>query len=360
MKIKVLVVDDSAFMRKVVTDMVNSSDRLQVLDTAKNGREAVEKAKLLKPDVITLDVEMPIMDGLTALELIMKECPVPVLMLSSLTHEGAEATIRSLELGAVDFIPKPTSILKVNTEDMRLELVEKIIMASKARIRSTKAPIASVSRPVSKPVTSIPRERANMPFSGGGRLDKIIAIGTSTGGPRALQSVIPLIPKNINAAIVIVQHMPPGFTKSLAERMDTLSEVSVKEAEDGDVLKAGCCYIAPGSYHLRLEKVGADFKIRLGQDAQVSGHRPSVDAMMYSIANMNVQNIIGVIMTGMGADGAKGLAEVKKKNKGIIIAQDEESCVVYGMPKSTVELGVVDRIVPLTEIVNEIMKAMEV
>lgn len=376
MKIRVLVVDDSAFMRKVVTDMVNSSGKIEVIDTAKNGKEAVEKARLLKPDVITLDVEMPIMDGLTALEHIMKENPIPVLMLSSLTHEGAEATIRSLELGAIDFIAKPSSILKVNTDDMKIEIVEKIIMASRARIKFIK-PIVRAERPKipttepikpSIPPTSYPSSaavsqrvaRPQQPYMGSGRLDKIVAIGTSTGGPRALQSVIPNLPKNLNAGVLIVQHMPAGFTKSLAERMDSMSEVTVKEAEDGDLVKAGHVYIAPGNFHMRLEKAGGEFRIRLSQDGQVSGHRPSVDAMMYSIANLNTTNIIGVIMTGMGADGAKGLVEVKKKNKGYIIAQDEDSCVVWGMPKSTIDLGVVDRVVPLNDIVSEILKAMEV
>jgi two-component system chemotaxis response regulator CheB len=355
MKTKVLVVDDSAFMRKVISDLVNSSSKLEVVGTAKNGKDAIEKVKTLKPDVLTLDVEMPVMDGIAALEVIMKEMPMPVLMLSSITKEGAEATIKSLELGAIDFITKPSSIFKVNTEDMQKELVEKILVVANVKYRKPRSVMER--KKVEKPQA---RESLRARSRGNGHIDKIIAIGTSTGGPRALQSVIPNIPGDINASIVIVQHMPAGFTKSLAERMNTMSQLSVKEAEDGESLKAGFAYIAPGDSHLRIVKSGKDYKIKLDKGELVSGHRPSVDAMMYSIADMGIKNIIGVIMTGMGSDGARGLENVKQMNRGYIIAQDEESCVVYGMPKSTVDLGVVDKIVPLESIANEIIKAMEV
>ena len=355
MKIKVLVVDDSAFMRKVISDLINTSNRLEVIGTAKNGQDAIEKIKSLKPDVVTLDVEMPVMDGISALEVIMKEMPMPVLMLSSVTKEGAEATIKSLELGAIDFITKPSSIFKVNTEDMKKELIEKILLVSNIKHRKARPQLI---RP--KITQTSVSEKLKASSRGGSSIDKIIAIGTSTGGPRALQSVIPNIPGDINASVIIVQHMPAGFTKSLADRMDAMSQLSVKEAEDGELLKAGCAYIAPGDRHLRVIKSGKDYRIKLDQGELVSGHRPSVDAMMYSIADMGIQNVIGVIMTGMGSDGARGLENVKQMNKGYIIAQDEESCVVYGMPKSTVELGVVDKIVPLESIANEIIKAMGV
>lgn len=373
MKIRVLVVDDSAFMRKVITDMVHLQKGIEVIDTAKNGQEAVDKIASLKPDVVTLDIEMPIMDGLTALEKVMESNPLPVIMLSSLTKEGADATIKSLELGAVDFITKPSSVFKINTEDVKNELISKILMASK---------ISMKPKGIIKKINEIKKEKddsmtksntrlrseiipsgvdlTNRRGLGGNRIDKIVAIGTSTGGPRALQSVIPKIPGNVNASFLVVQHMPPGFTKSLAERMNTLSELSVKEAEHGDILKPGWVYIAPGDFHLKLKKNGLDFMIHLSQDELVSGHRPSVDAMMYSIADLKVSNVVGVIMTGMGADGAKGLVRVKQDNKGFVIAQDEESCVVFGMPKSTIQLGVVDRVVTLTDIANEIVRAVGV
>lgn len=373
MKIRILVVDDSAFMRKVITDMVHLHKNIEVIDTAKNGQEAIEKVRLLKPDVVTLDIEMPIMDGLTALEKIMETTPLPVIMLSSLTKEGADATIRSLELGAVDFITKPSSVFKINTEDVKNELITKIEMASKISMKtknitkkipdSKKEKEDYTTKSNTKPIAEVNSFISDLGMKrgvGGNRIDKIVAIGTSTGGPRALQSVIPKIPGNVNASFIVVQHMPPGFTKSLAERMNTLSELNVKEAEHGDVLKPGWAYIAPGDYHLKLKRNGQDYVIQLSQDDLVSGHRPSVDAMMYSIADLKISNVVGVIMTGMGADGAKGLARVKSENKGFVIAQDEESCVVFGMPKSTIQLGCVDRVVTLTDIANEIIRAVGV
>lgn len=349
-KKRILVVDDSAFMRKIISDIVNSSDTLEVVATARNGQDAIEKIKRYSPDAITLDVEMPTMDGLTALKIIMSEMPLPVIMLSSVTKEGAEATINALEYGALDFITKPSSMFKINTEDVRIELIEKLNIAVNVKVRSSKM---LEKKEVVKP---LPKYESKHKVSG---VNKIVAIGTSTGGPKALQEVIPKLPKNLDASILIVQHMPAGFTKSLAERMDKLSALSVKEAEDGDILNPGVVYIAPGDYHMHVvEKLGK-LSIKLDNSATVSGHRPSVDSMMYSLYELKYDNIIGVIMTGMGADGAKGLA--KLKTKGVpIIAQDEESCVVFGMPKSTINLNVVDRVVPLDRIASEIIKAMEV
>lgn len=352
MKKKILVVDDSAFMRKVISDLINSMAKFEVIGTAKNGKDAIEKIKELNPDVVTMDVEMPIMDGITALEKIMKETPCPVLMLSSLTKEGADATIRSLELGAIDFITKPSSIFKVKTEDTKKELLEKLEIAANVKFKNTYTNFTKpIHREMIKSLSSSKR--------GKGNIDKIIAIGTSTGGPRALQSVIPNIPGDINASVLVVQHMPKGFTKSLADRLNGMSELTVKEAEDGDILRAGMAYIAPGDKHLKLTKRVNDYIIKLDDSELVSGHRPSVDAMMYSIADLKINNVIGVIMTGMGSDGARGL-ELIKKNNCHVIAQDEDSCVVFGMPKSTIERNVVDKVVPLDKIANEIINAMEV
>lgn len=346
--VKVLVVDDSAFMRKVLTDIIATEPHMEVVGTAKNGKEALDMIRDLKPDVVTLDIEMPIMDGLTALEIAMKETPVPIVMLSSLTKEGADATLKALELGAVDFIAKPSSVFKVSTDDVKRQLLEKINMASRVKLRPKRILIPSHQMP-----------KVPSTYTGTNMIKKIVAIGTSTGGPKALQAVIPLLPKNLDAPVLVVQHMPAGFTKSLAERLNNLSEISVKEAEHGDVLKAGWCYIAPGDQHLRVTKDGNQYRIVLGSDGTVSGHKPSCDAMFESLATIGARNVIAVIMTGMGADGAKGLVKIKENNN-TVIAQDEESCVVFGMPKSAIKLNCVDRIVPLDAITDEILKAMEV
>lgn len=353
MKIKVLVVDDSAFMRKVISDMIESDPDMEVVDVAKNGNDAIEKIKVLNPDVVTMDIEMPVKDGLTALREIMDERPRPVIMLSSLTKKGAEETLKALDYGAFDFITKPSSLLKVSTPEMRVELLEKIRIASRTKVRK-------ITQEVSKrrAETAIV-EPTHTQATGNSRFKKLIAIGTSTGGPRALQEVIPLIKGNIDASVVIVQHMPAGFTKSLAERLDSMSHIRVKEAEDGDILKAGWAFLAPGDLHLKVTKQNGQFMIKLDNGERVSGHRPSVDAMMESIVQTNSKNTIGIIMTGMGADGAIGMKKLRD-NGGFVIAQNEESCVVYGMPKSAIKLDGVDKVVDLSNIANEIQKAMEV
>ncbi|MBS7528418.1 chemotaxis response regulator protein-glutamate methylesterase [Fusibacter paucivorans] len=353
MKIKVLVVDDSAFMRKVISDMVLSDPMMEVVATAKNGQDALQKISTYHPDVVTLDIEMPVMDGLSALKEIMNNSPLPVIMLSSLTKKGADETLKALDLGAIDFITKPSSLIKVSTPEVRDELLGKIRAASKVKITQPMKRHTIAERPVTQHLKSTASPKGSTHFK------KLIAIGTSTGGPRALQEVVPLFPKDIDAGIVMVQHMPPGFTKSLAERLDGMSQIHVKEAEDGDIIRAGCAYLAPGDSHLKVYKQAGQYVIKLDNGERVSGHKPSVDAMMYSIAELNERNIIGVIMTGMGADGANGLKAVKA-NKAYVIAQDEASCVVFGMPKSTIKLGVVDKVASLSNITNEIIKAMEV
>ncbi|MFZ5966570.1 MAG: protein-glutamate methylesterase/protein-glutamine glutaminase [Bacillota bacterium] len=350
-KITVLVVDDSAFMRKVISDIISIDEELQVISTAKNGKEALEKIKAVKPDVVTMDVEMPILDGISALKQIMEESPVPVVMLSSLTKEGADATLRALELGAVDFITKPSNIFKMSNEEMKGQLTQKIKIAAKVNIR-----YKNLHKPLKN--TSTANKTAG-PVENNKILKKIVAIGTSTGGPRALQEVIPYLPQSLPASILIVQHMPPGFTKSLAERLNNLSEVHVKEAEDEDILLPGHAYIAPGDYHMKVVSVGNTLKIKLSKDPPVSGHRPSVDALMDSLADLHASNIVGVIMTGMGADGANGMKNLKMQNCHTI-AQNEESCVVYGMPKSAVNLGCIDDVVSLQDIAKTITKVVGV
>lgn len=354
--IKVLVVDDSAFMRKVISDIVESDPTMKVVGTARDGSEALRLISELSPDVVTMDIEMPVMDGLTALQRIMSDNPLPVIMLSSLTTQGAESTMKALDYGAFDFIPKPNSIMEVASSDTRIQLVDKIQAAGKTKIKK-KISIDKQRKP-SRTVVKTIVKAATAP-EGSKKFRKLIAIGTSTGGPKALQEIIPKFPKNLDAGIVIVQHMPPGFTKSLADRLDTLSQIHVKEAEDGEVILSGCAYIAPGDKHLRVMKRAGNFVIQLNEDERVSGHRPSVDAMFYSIASLNDQNVVGVILTGMGSDGAKGM-QLIKNNQAYTIAQDEESCVVYGMPKSAVQKGAVDKVSKLNSVANDIIKALEV
>ncbi len=350
--IKVLVVDDSAFMRKVIVDMLNTEKNIKVIDTARNGVECIQKAKLLKPDIITLDLEMPVLDGLGALaELVKLEAAPKVIMLSSVTHKDAEHTIKALELGAVDFVTKPTSsILNFNINDISTELINKIHNAYKSKNVHDNIINRIVERNSTIRQTSI--ENNNLKY--------IIAIGTSTGGPRALQGVIPLFPADIQAAILIVQHMPPGFTNSLAIRLNTISNIKIKEAQDGELIKAGHAYIAPGDFHMLLSKTASgDYKISTNKNPLVSGHRPSVNIMMESVANSGHNGLIAVMMTGMGNDGSEGILKIKKA-KGFTIAQNEETCVVYGMPKAAVNIGAIDKVVPLQEISKEVLRYMGV
>lgn len=354
-KIRVLIIDDSAFMRRIISDMLKSDSNIEVAATARNGREGLEKAIALQPDIITLDVEMPIMNGLETLIELMKLKPVPkIIMLSSLTYEGGEATIKALELGALDFVPKPTaSILNFDAEHIRDELTKKI--NSIGRSMMTYNPQIQITNRFS------PTKKNNIASKPSGRsLEYIVAIGTSTGGPRALQEVLTKLPHDIPAAVLVVQHMPPGFTKSLSVRLDSLSEINVKEAEEGDVLKPGWAYIAPGDYHMLINKYRNDeYKISINKESPVTGHRPSVNVMMKSVAECGHKNIIAVMMTGMGNDGSEGILKIKEAG-GKTIAQDESTCVVYGMPKSAVNTGAIDTIAPLHNITTEILRNMGV
>ncbi|MGM0378532.1 MAG: protein-glutamate methylesterase/protein-glutamine glutaminase [Bacillota bacterium] len=345
--IKVLIVDDSAFMRKILSDILGKSDKITVIGKAKNGKSALKMAKKLNPDVITMDVEMPKMNGLKALEKIMDEIPTPVVMLSAVTKKGGDLTLEALELGAVDFITKPKSVFNVKGKKVKDSIIEKIIVASNINVKTKRR-----KKIKHKKIKKTIKKQSNT-------LNKIIALGTSTGGPRALQSVIPNIPADIKGAILIVQHMPPGFTKSLAERLDKISEIKVKEAINNEKIRPGHAYIAPGGQHLKLKVKGNSYYTLLDKEGLVSGHRPSFDAMLNSINKASLKNIIGVIMTGMGSDGAKGMLELNKNNN-YTIAQDEESCVVFGMPKSAIEIDAINEVVELDKISNSIVKAMEV
>lgn len=349
MKTKVLVVDDSAFMRKIISDILSSDETIEVVGTAKNGKDALDKIFILNPDVITLDVEMPIMDGITALKEIMKKFKKPVVMFSSLTKQGAEATLKALEYGAVDFITKPTNIFKIDSQEKKEEIIKKVKIAANAVLLNTN--IEKYKTKKEKFVDSVINEY---------KLDYIIAIGTSTGGPKALQAIIPALPRDINATLVVVQHMPQGFTKSLANRLNSISNIVVKEGEDGELLKRGYCYIAPGGYHMTLDEKSVNkVYIRLSKGMPVSGHRPSVDVLMESVAKIKYLKKIGVILTGMGNDGSRGIKFIKD-NRGFTIAQDKESCVVFGMPKAAINSEGIDKVLPLDLIPNEILNKLGV
>ncbi len=343
--IRIMIVDDSAFMRKLLSDLFSSQPDFTVVDTARNGVDAVEKVKILKPDLITMDVEMPVMDGITALEIIMKETPIPVLMISSLTKSGAEATIRALELGAVDFVAKSAGIVS-SIAGISNEILTKSRAAVQAQV------FKLIERPVK--LQSIVKSVARPSI---GNNEKILAIGTSTGGPRALQEIITKLPGDLPCGVVIVQHMPPGFTKSLAERLNSLSPLTVKEAEDNDIICPGVVFIAPGDYHMTIERDGNKKIIKLNKTPPIGGHRPAVDPMMESVASVYGQWTVGVILTGMGHDGAKGIKAIKQ-HLGYTIAEDQSTAVVFGMPKSAIELGVVDKVAPLPAIAAEIVKSI--
>ncbi|WP_100330929.1 protein-glutamate methylesterase/protein-glutamine glutaminase [Bacillus xiapuensis] len=356
---KVLVVDDSAFMRKLITDFLSAHPELDVVATARNGKDAIIKVEKYQPDVMTMDVEMPEMDGLDALSHIMKHTPTPVVMLSSLTKEGAETTLMAMERGAVDFIAKPSGTISLDLERIKDELIEKVLAASEANIR----PIAEPAAPQPSNLV-IERENKSLRHppklslkNREGQRDKpLVVIGTSTGGPRALQRVLTKLPADLGAPVLIVQHMPAGFTKSLAQRLDSLSAITVKEAQDGEVIRKNTAYIAPGNYHLKVKKAGESLAVHLDQSPPVNGHRPSVDALFESVSAVDGFMKIAVIMTGMGADGAEGLMKMKELGKVRAIAESKDSCVVYGMPRAAIATHLVDDVVAVNQIAATIEK----
>ncbi len=337
--IRVLVVDDSAFFRRIISEIIDSDDRFEVVDTARNGQEAVEKAAQLQPDLITLDINMPVMDGLEALRAIMASQPTPVIILSSLAVEGAYVTVRALEEGAVDFMLKPQSWATIGQE-WKQELLQKILVGFRAKL------IGGTTSQLKKST----HERTRLTKRTDQR--KIVAIGCSTGGPRALREVIMRFPATFPAAILVVQHMPPLFTRTLAERLDSTSAVRVKEAESGDPIRPGTVYIAPGDYHMVVSKSGS---IVLNQDPPLGTLRPAVDVLFASVAEQYGQEVVAAVLTGMGSDGRRGAKMIKERG-GVVLAQSEETCVVYGMPRAVVEAGLADDVLPLDLIADEIIK----
>jgi two-component system chemotaxis response regulator CheB len=340
-KIRVLIVDDSGYVVNVVSKRLASDYDIQVIGSARTGVEAIEKVKELQPDVVTMDVVMPEMDGLTALKRIMKECPTPVIMLSALTRENAEPTIRALEYGAVDFFLKPSVLKPDNNGSSDDTLIKKIKLAAKTRVNGKKTDT----------LTSMSLKKKAF-ITGHCIFSKLVIIGSSTGGPRALMQVVPNLPENIPAAILIVQHMPPVFTRSLAERLHLSSAIQVAEAKDGDELKRGLALMAPGDYHMTVNENG---RICLNQEPTVLGVRPSIDITMKSVAGIYKKKTLGIVLTGMGTDGTLG-SSVIKASGGRILAQDEATSAVYGMPASVAQAGCVDKVLPLSDIAGEIAR----
>lgn len=339
-KVRVLVVDDSALMRQMLSSMMSSDREIEVVGTAPDPLVARQMIKDLNPDVVTLDVEMPNMDGISFLEKIMRLRPMPVLMISSLTQTGAEATLQALELGAVDYISKPKVDLQQGLAEKRTEIVEKVKVAAKARVRSR---ASSAQRPA---VTAAARGTFNT-------TERIIAIGASTGGVEALREVLCALPAD-SPAVVVTQHMPAGFTTRFAERLDSLAQVTVREAGDRERILPGHVYIAPGNHHLEVIRTGANYTCRLHDGPLVSGHRPSVDVLFRSVASSAGGNAVGVILTGMGKDGAEGLRQMRGAGAQTL-GQNEATCVVYGMPKAAHAVGATEVELPIDKIAQAIL-----
>jgi two-component system chemotaxis response regulator CheB len=344
-KISVVIIDDSAFMRKSLSIMLESDESIEIVATARDGLEGYNTVKKLRPDLVTLDIEMPKMDGLTALKKIMADCPTSVLMVSSLTTEGAESTLKALELGAVDFIPKELSFVNVNIINIKEDLIKKVkAIVNQKRSQERLSRLKNIS---AKPRITAKNQGSNIPDGD----YRAIALGISTGGPLSLQKVIPQISSNINVPIFIVQHMPPRFTKSLAERLNNMSSITVKEAEHGEEIRKGVAYIAPGGMHMIIKKNN----ILISDSPANTLHKPSVDVMMHSVIDVFNKKTLGIIMTGMGKDGLEAMKRLKQIN-GTCIAQDERSSVVYGMPKAVIDEGIADSVLSLEEIPLKINK----
>lgn len=363
MAIKVLVVDDSSFFRRRVSEIINSDTRLEVIDVATNGKEAVEKAVRIKPDVITMDIEMPVMNGIAAVKEIMAKSPVPILMFSSLTHEGAQATLDALEAGALDFLPKKFEDIARNRDEAVGLLQQRVIQIASKR--------AIMRRTVPKPQPKeAPSNRAattgstapapkNKPapsgrFKATGKKYQITAIGTSTGGPVALQKILTKLPQNYPHPILLIQHMPATFTAAFANRLNSLCKIEVREAQDGDALRPGVAYLAPGGKQMIIEGRPGSAKLRVIDGGERMNYKPCVDVTFGSAAKIYSQQVLSMVLTGMGADGREG-ARMLKQEGATIWAQDEDSCVVYGMPQAVAKAGISSEDLPLERIAERML-----
>ncbi|EGQ8202722.1 TPA: chemotaxis response regulator protein-glutamate methylesterase [Vibrio cholerae] len=371
MAIKVLVVDDSSFFRRRVSEIINSESRLEVIDVAVNGKEAVEKAARLKPDVITMDIEMPVMDGISAVREIMANNPVPILMFSSLTHDGAKATLDALDAGALDFLPKKFEDIARNRDEAVTLLQQRVlsIASKKMFLRRPAAPRPAPTASIAAS-SSLSQERAaatsplgNRPstavsaatrFKASGKKYQLTAIGTSTGGPVALQKILTKLPVNYPHPIVLIQHMPATFTAAFASRLNSLCKIEVKEAEDGDMLRPGVAYLAPGGKQMMLDGRPGAARLRIIDGGERMNYKPCVDVTFGSAAKIFGDKVLSMILTGMGADGREG-ARMLKQAGATIWAQDEESCVVYGMPQAVAKAGISTEDLPLERIAERML-----
>jgi len=372
MAYKVLVVDDSSFFRRRVTDILNKDPQLEVVDVAVNGQEAIDKAILLKPDVITMDIEMPVLNGITAVKQIMAKSPTAILMFSSLTHQGAKSTLEALEAGALDFLPKKFSDIAQNSDEAGSLLRQRVAQLAKKHgatrrgFSSSHSPRAPLNTRKSLASIGAKSTEANSikpiistPIKVSGKLYKLLAIGTSTGGPVALQKILTQLPQNFPLPIIMIQHMPATFTNAFASRLDSLCEINVKEACDGDVLKAGCAYLAPGGRQMVITGTENAAKIKIIDDVSVKiTFKPCVDVSFGSAAKIFAGNVLGIILTGMGADGREGSRMLKARGS-TIWAQDEQTCVVYGMPQAVTVAGISQQSLPLETISNAILKEIK-
>lgn len=348
---KILVVDDSALMRRVLCDIIESDERFRVEDRAVNGLEALELLTNKTYDAVVLDVNMPQMNGLELLkELQKRKISARVLMASTDTKEGAKTTLEALELGALDFVHKPNNAMDCRTDAFKNRLLTALAVVAESRVTSIGKPFTADELKTSKKVVELVGRHASAVVG-----NKVVALASSTGGPRALQSVVPRLPKNLKAPVVIVQHMPAGFTASLAERLDSLSEVRVKEAAEGDVLEAGTVYIAMGGKHLNIQTSQGKYSIHYTDQPAREGVRPCANYMYESLMDSRYDQIVCVVMTGMGADGTEGIKHLKEKKKIHVIAQEASTCAVYGMPRSIVNASLADQVVPLEQIAQEII-----
>ena len=346
MKKNILVVDDSALVRRIICDIINSDENFQATDFCRDGLEAYERLKVKSYDGVVLDVNMPRMDGLQLLERLQKEgIKAKVVMVSTLTTKDAEVTILAMERGAIDFVTKPSNVIEAKGEVFKKQLLSVLTAVYDTQVYKRNTPVSPKLVTAVKHIKPVRTDK------------KLVALACSTGGPKALQSVIPYLPKNLDAPMVLVQHMPPGFTKSMADRLNELSEISVKEAQEGDILEKGHVYVAPGGKHMEVVKMrDGSHRIALNDMPPIGGLRPCANIMFDSLTKTDYDEIICIVLTGMGADGTNGILSLNRKKPIHVIAQDAQTCVVYGMPRAIAEAGMVDEMVPLEQVAKTITK----
>ena len=346
MKKNILVVDDSALVRRIICDIINSDENFQATDFCRDGLEAYERLKVKSYDGVVLDVNMPRMDGLQLLERLQKEgIKAKVVMVSTLTTKDAEVTILAMERGAIDFVTKPSNVIEAKGEVFKKQLLSVLTAVYDTQVYKRNTPVSPKLVTAVKHIKPVRTDK------------KLVALACSTGGPKALQSVIPYLPKNLDAPMVLVQHMPPGFTKSMADRLNELSEISVKEAQEGDLLEKGHVYVAPGGKHMEVVKMrDGSHRIALNDMPPIGGLRPCANIMFDSLTKTDYDEIICIVLTGMGADGTNGILSLNRKKPIHVIAQDAQTCVVYGMPRAIAEAGMVDEMVPLEQVAKTITK----